>query len=119
MRTMKRKWFFFIPPIIVAALAAFGFITMLLWNALLPEIFHLPLITFWQAVGLLILARLFFGGHHWNKGGHHSNFRNHLHEKWEKMTPEEREQFKQKWPYHRHSWDSCCVDKSAGEKKDN
>ena len=40
----------------------FGFVIMWLWNWLMPEIFGLMTITYWQAVGLLILAKLMFGG---------------------------------------------------------
>lgn len=39
----------------------FGFIVMKLWNWLMPEIFHLTKITYWQAFGLIVLAKLFFG----------------------------------------------------------
>ena len=37
-------------------------ITMLLWNALMPEIFDLNAISFWQALGLLILSKILFSG---------------------------------------------------------
>lgn len=100
----------FAPPLVLLAITGFGFLTMSLWNALLPIIFHLPVITFWQALGLLLLARLFFGGHHWNKGGH-SHMRNKMIEKWEKMTPEEREQLRSKWPHQRHPWSNCFGDR--------
>ncbi len=47
----------------IAALALlFGYIVMLLWNWLIPAIFGLGIITFWQAVGIIILAKLLFGG---------------------------------------------------------
>ena len=55
-----RRRRYFIPPIILIALTGFSLITMLLWNSLFPVIFHLPQISFWQAVGLLILSRLLF-----------------------------------------------------------
>lgn len=42
--------------------ALFGFITMWLWNALIPQIFGLSVISYWQAVGLLILFKILFGG---------------------------------------------------------
>ena len=49
--------------IIVPCLFALcGFVTMWLWNALMPAIFNLPAIRFWQAVGLLLLSQLFFKG---------------------------------------------------------
>jgi len=40
----------------------FGAGIMWLWNCLVPPVFHLTTITFWQAVGLAVLARLLFGG---------------------------------------------------------
>lgn len=40
----------------------FGYVVMLLWNWLMPALFGLPLIDFWHAVGVIILARLIFGG---------------------------------------------------------
>lgn len=40
----------------------FGFIIMWLWNWLMPELFDLPHINYWQAVGLFILAKIIFGG---------------------------------------------------------
>ena len=115
MRTIVRKRWYFIPPLILAALAAFGFITMILWNALLPGIFHLPEITFWQAVGLLILSRIFFSGGPNHHGGH--PWMNRMRGKWEKMTPEEREQFRQQWPNNLHNWGSCCGDNKSQERK--
>jgi hypothetical protein len=45
----------------------FGWLVMILWNWLMPEIFHLGVITYWQAFGIVILAKLFFGG---IAGGH-------------------------------------------------
>lgn len=55
--------------LIAASIAVlFGYVTMFLWNAILPEISSLPAVTFWQAVGILLLARLLTGrfshGHH-------------------------------------------------------
>lgn len=48
------------------ALAAFlllllGFMVAWLWNWLMPDIFGLPGITYWQAWGLLLLAHLLLG----------------------------------------------------------
>ncbi len=67
-----------------AFLALFGAVTMWLWNGLMPAIFKLPEIGFWQAVGLLLLAQIFFkGGHagragraHWRK----AKLRERMHE---------------------------------------
>jgi hypothetical protein len=107
MKTAFRKRWYLFAPLILVAFAAFGFITMWLWNTLMPLIFHLPVITFWQTVGLLVLSRLLLGG----MGGHgrgHQPWRKNMHEKWEKMTPEEREQFRQHIRDHRPPWMHRC-----------
>ncbi len=69
---MKRRWMRKIPVIIaIAALAIFSFsgAVMLLWNNILPVVFHIGTITFWQAMGilllskmLLLLSKMLFGG---------------------------------------------------------
>jgi len=48
----------------------FGFIIMWLWNWLMPMVFGLTTLTYWQAVGIFILAKILFGGH---GGGHKSH----------------------------------------------
>jgi hypothetical protein len=112
MKTMFRKrWYLFI-PLIVLAFVAFGFITMHLWNWLMPVLFHLPEITFWQTIGLMILSRLIIGGFGGHGRGHgHQHCRREMHEKWENMTPEEREKFRENIHLHKPSW----MHRSSGE----
>lgn len=38
-----------------------GYVVMRLWNWLMPELFNLPLISYWQAIGVLVLAKIIFG----------------------------------------------------------
>jgi hypothetical protein len=87
----------------LAVIAGFSAVVMLLWNFAVPSIFGLATINFWQALGLLVLARILFGGFGGGfRGGFgggarggadmHSHI-NPLREKWEKMTPEERKDF--------------------------
>jgi hypothetical protein len=90
----RNKWIFFAGPL---ALALFvwigGEVVMHLWNWLLPVLFGWQLITFWQALGLLLLCRILFG--RWNHSGNdHSRCHRTSDEKWKKMTPEEREKFR-------------------------
>ncbi len=64
----------------IAALAICGifvmsFLTMWLWNALIPQLFHGPTLDYWQTLGLLVLAKIFFGGGH--RGGHRGWKRRH------------------------------------------
>jgi len=70
----NKRMFWFIPALFLVplGLAIFGMITMWLWNALIPQLFHGPVLTFWQTVGLLILTRILFSGFgHRRWGGHH------------------------------------------------
>jgi hypothetical protein len=56
----------------------FGYFVMLLWNNLLPDLFGMKQITYWQGLGLVILARLLFGSHGFcNRGRHSGRFRRH------------------------------------------
>ena len=100
--TFRKRWYLFI-PLIALGFTAFGFITMHLWNWLMPFIFHLPLISFWQAVGLIVLSRLLIGGFGGHCHGRH-HCKSDMHEKWEKMTPEDRQQFKEHLRMHRPPW---------------
>jgi len=72
-----------------------GQIVLHLWNWLMPVLFHLPMITFWQGLGLLVLSWMFFGGLRGSgpRSGYHRHWRRRLHEHWEEMSPEEREKF--------------------------
>lgn len=80
------------------AVGVLSFMVMSLWNALLPGIFAVRAITFWQALGLLVLSKLLFGGFRpYGAGGRH--WRRHMAERWNQMTPEEREKFKQGMRY--------------------
>jgi Ca2+/H+ antiporter, TMEM165/GDT1 family len=79
--------------LVLIAATVVGFVVMSLWNTLMPQLFGLHAITFWQALGLLVLAKLLFGGFHRHSGG--GRWRHRMRERWEQMTPEERERFRQ------------------------
>jgi hypothetical protein len=78
----------------VLFVTVFSFVVMRLWNWLMPAVFGWHLITFWQAVGLLVLSKILFGGFH-GRPGRQMYWRQRMIERWEKMTPEEREKFRQ------------------------
>ncbi|HWY45182.1 MAG TPA: hypothetical protein VNX66_16910 [Candidatus Sulfotelmatobacter sp.] len=94
---MRKKWIW-IAPLAIAGMVLFawigGEVVMRLWNWLLPSLFGWRQITFWQALGLLALCRILFGGFGAH-GGPRSNMRRRMANRWEKMTPEEREKFRQ------------------------
>lgn len=66
-------WVLFFAVLIVAFIALFGFVFQYLWNWLMPEIFGLITITYWQAIGLIILSKIIFGGIGGDKDKGHSN----------------------------------------------
>ena len=81
--------------LVVALFFALGFVVMALWNWLMPPIFGLHTITYWQAYGLLILSKILFGGLRGGGGRCGKGRYDYRAERWEKMTPEEREKFRQ------------------------
>ena len=79
----------------IAGIGAFGWLTMLLWNWLIPHLFNGPVLTFWQTVGLLVLSKIFFGS--FGKGHHKSHqWGGYWKQRMNAMSPEDREKFKQK-----------------------
>jgi hypothetical protein len=84
-------------------IAVFGALVMLLWNALLPGLFGLPVLNYWQAAGILLLVRILSGGlgHNLHRNGSH--FRgpgNELREKWMNMSDDERKEFMERFKRH-------------------
>jgi hypothetical protein len=87
---MNKKWLML--PIFIAGAALFVFVggtlVQWLWNWLMPAVFGLGTVTFWQALGLLALSRILVGGFH--KGGYRYG-------KWDRhMSAEEKERFRQR-----------------------
>lgn len=94
----RRRGLLFIAPI--AILFIVSGVVMGLWNVLIPAIFHIGTITFWQAMGLLVLSKILFGGFngkwarkHCRGNCHKARFQSRL----ENMSSEEREKFKEMW----------------------
>jgi hypothetical protein len=94
---MRRKRLLYIAPLAILGMALFVFIggqaVQYLWNWLLPSLFGFPAVTFWQALGLLALTRILFGGFGW-RGGPRGGMRRRMQERCEAMTPEERERYR-------------------------
>ena len=82
--------------VVIAALilAVLSFVVMSLWNWLAPALFGWRLITFWQALGILVLSKILFGGFRGGPGPH-MHWRRRMMERWAQMTPEEREKVRE------------------------
>lgn len=90
----KRRWVVQAPKILVLmtiVIAGFGSAVLYLWNWLMPELFGLHSISFGQALGLLALSWMLFGHFPAFRGRDESRWRR-AGERWQRMTPEQREQ---------------------------
>jgi len=79
------KMIFMVPAAVLGMLLFIfigGELVLHLWNWLLPPLFGWRQVTFWQAVGILVLCRILFGGHVYRSGSR-------------RRTPDERERFRQ------------------------
>ncbi len=107
----RRKWWLLIPVCVIAGIFGFGLIVMYLWNAVMPHVFtSLGPITYCQAIMLLILSKIFFGGFkgrgcgcggRCGRGGRWGQ-RREWKEKWMSMSEEEKAKFKEEWK------NRCC-----------
>ena len=80
---------------VAVGITVFSYVTMHLWNWLMPAVFGLRTITWGQALGLLVLGKLLFGGFHKHGGcGHGRGWKRGMQERWAQMSPEERERFR-------------------------
>ncbi|KQR91539.1 hypothetical protein ASG01_14185 [Chryseobacterium sp. Leaf180] len=93
----KKHWLWLIlcPPLIFLGVSL---IVKLLWNCILPEVLGVKSINFWQAMGILLLSKILFGG---INGGFGRKIRNakmqHFRSQSEGMTDEEKEKFREVW----------------------
>ncbi|MBI3136344.1 MAG: hypothetical protein HYZ14_16835 [Bacteroidetes bacterium] len=100
-----RGKFILMPIFFVLMGIAMTLVVMLLWNWLMPVLFGLSVITFWQALGVLVLSKILFGGH-WGKRGHcchggyghsHSAWKEKFKSKWQNMSDEDRRKWEEKF----------------------
>lgn len=85
----------FIPIAVATGVFVFGTLVMFLWNSILPVVFGISTITFWQALGILVLSKILFGGFGRGHSYKHSGYNwksHHMH-----LNPEEREKMKDEW----------------------
>ena|GEM_PF-3047105 len=98
--------FFGIAFFVVAAIIVFPALTMLLWNWLIPAIFSGPSISYFQALGLLILSKILFSSGH---GRHHSSHASSHNVPWKRHLRERMD----------HRCRESAEDSVAAEKTDN
>ena len=100
------QWMF-LGPLVLLGFLVFGALgtlfVQILWNGLLPALFGWPHVSFFQALGLLVLCRILFGGlglpgprRSRLRSKFRRRFRQRMAERWQGMDPEERERFRQR-----------------------
>ena len=101
------KVLFFI-AVFISIVSALAYIVMLLWNAILPDVVGVKPLNFWQAAGLLILAKILFGGFGGRRHWKHSK-KNQWRKKWMEMNDDERQEAKSRWKDY-------CKRRDSGDK---
>ncbi|HND87347.1 MAG TPA: hypothetical protein PK971_03410 [Saprospiraceae bacterium] len=94
----QRKFWILAPFLFLGAVLLFGWMVMLLWNAILPDVLGVKALNYWQALGLLVLCRLLVGG----IGGGRGRMRSHKGRKdrrWARLDDAERERLRDAWQY--------------------
>ena len=84
--------------IAAAAITLVTYIVMNLWNNILTPVLGVRTVSFGQALGILVLSKILFGGFRgggWR--GRRGQWNNQMREKWQSMSPEEKEKFKNEW----------------------
>lgn len=106
-----KKVGFIIASVLIIASLLTGVI-MLLWNWLMPELFGLAEITFWQALGVLLLSKLLFGGwmHKKRCNGCHSQSTTN----WKQMNPDDKQSMKEKFM---QKWAQCQFEEPESAEK--
>lgn len=91
----NRKSVFIVLAMLLMVLAL-GAVVMWLWNAILPELFAVPRLTYPKALGLFLLSRILFGSFRFGRG-HMRHKGMHIKERFMQMSEEEKRVFKEKW----------------------
>ena len=96
MKVVGKKWIArgFLMALVGMLFVAIGSeVVMQLWNWLTPRLFGWHAITLWEALGLLALCRILFGGFG-GRSHHRRQWRHRMRDRWAELTPEEREKFR-------------------------
>lgn len=108
----KGKFLFIIPCVIILALL-FVWGVQLLWNVLIPELFGMKTISFWQAFGILLLSKILFGGFRFKGRGNRICNKRDFNSPCRHMTDDDRSKFKEEW---KRRFSSVCQDRKNDDE---
>lgn len=100
------KFRFLIPLFVLGIVALVALAVYGLWNGVLTEVAGVKTVTYWQAAGILVLARILFGGFPGRGGGPFGPpwRRRMMMKRWESLTPEQREKMRQEMRQRFGDW---------------
>lgn len=106
----------------LVVILGFGAIVMGLWNAILPAVLGVKTITFLQALGLLLLSKILFGGFGGRRPWGRGQLLEGMKQKWGMMSPEEQLKFKSEWGRRCAKWkgreENSATNASSIERND-
>ncbi len=91
----RRRFPFFL--IIIAGAFLMAAVVQFLWNVILPDLLQVGSLSYWKALGLLILCRILFGGFRGGPPSGRPFAGKGWRDKWNTMSEEEKARFKEKW----------------------
>jgi hypothetical protein len=100
------KFRFLIPLLVLGVIALVALAVYGLWNGVLTEVINVKAVTYWQALGILVLARILFGGFPGRRGGPFGPpwRRRMMMKRWESLTPEQREKMREEMRQRFGEW---------------
>jgi hypothetical protein len=100
--------------LIIAPLAIFivGSIVMLLWNNTLVPVLGVQTVSFWQALGILVLSKILFSSFSGGNRHRRGNWKQRM--MWGSMTDEQRQQFREEWKKRNPQWGYPDWNKGTG-----
>jgi hypothetical protein len=101
---MKRRFVFAIPFFVMGFVFLAGLAVMLIWNAILPAVLGVTVITYWQAIGILVLSRILFGGFRGGPWGGRRGGPPHWKNQWVNMSDEEKAKLKEEMIARKEAW---------------
>lgn len=122
-KPLKALFFFGVFILFVGVLS---WVVMFLWNAILPDTVGVKPLTYWKAMGLLVLSKILFGGFgrgrgSWKQKGRkkfQEKFQDKWQNKWMGMSEEERREAQQRWKNHCENKRPKNTDNQQDEGKD-
>ena len=90
--------------IAAAGLALLAWVVMLLWNGVLAKVVQVSVVTYWQALGLLVLSKILFGGFRGKGGDYKNHWKAKMEQKLSGLSEEEREKIKEEWRNRCNMW---------------